>query len=90
MNNEQLSVDPTDQTVNGTTVTASLDHKPENSKIRRIEPSRGWVSLGLRELWELPRTDLLFHLARYQSPLQTNHPGRSVGDYPAAPHDVNL
>ena len=51
MNNEQLSVDPTDQTVNGTTVTASLDHQPENSKIRRIEPSRGWVSLGLRELW---------------------------------------
>jgi lipopolysaccharide transport system permease protein len=51
MNNEQLSVDPTDQTVNGTTVTASLDHKPENAQIRRIEPSRGWVSLGLRELW---------------------------------------
>lgn len=51
MNNEQLSVDPTDQTFNGTTVTASLDHKPENSEIRRIEPSRGWVSLGLRELW---------------------------------------
>src|SRR5215469_8131632 len=51
MNNKQLSVDPTDQTLNGTMVTASLHHKPANFEIRRIEPSRGWVSLGLRELW---------------------------------------
>ena len=53
MNREELYVDPTEQTVSGVTTIALPDpHELEKVAVHRIEASSGWVSLGLRELWD--------------------------------------
>lgn len=51
MNNGQLSADPTDQALDNATICSSSDHLAINPEVRRIEPSKGWVSLGLSQLW---------------------------------------
>src|ERR1700722_3098110 len=53
MNDQELCVDPTDQTLREPTVVQPPSSAQlENLETRRIEPSRGWVSLGLGELWD--------------------------------------
>ena len=51
MNNGQLSADPTEQALDEQIVALSSDHLASNPEVRRIEPSKGWVSLGLSQLW---------------------------------------
>lgn len=46
MNNGQLSADPTDQAFDNAVISP-----PVSPEVRRIEPSKGWVSLGLSQLW---------------------------------------
>src|SRR5712692_5778336 len=38
----------------------------------------------------IPRTDLFLHLARHQSPLQTDYLGGGLGSHSAVLHDANL
>jgi lipopolysaccharide transport system permease protein len=53
MNHKELCVDPADQAIRGATVIPPPGtSEPDNLTTRRLEPSRGWVSLGLPELWE--------------------------------------
>jgi lipopolysaccharide transport system permease protein len=51
MNREQLSADPVAPVFDQATVTSTVDQELANYPVRRIEPSQGWASLGLRELW---------------------------------------
>lgn len=52
MSQGEVSVDPAEQTLDNVTALPQVDlRQSENLAVLRIEPTRGWVSLGLRELW---------------------------------------
>ena len=51
MNNGEVCVDPADQSPDKTVANPPAPLASENLPVLQIEPSRGWVSLGLAELW---------------------------------------
>lgn len=52
MNPEELRIDSTPESFDSTALASAVDEVPGiNDLPRRIEPTRGWSSLGLRELW---------------------------------------
>ena len=63
---------------------------PSHPAVIRIEPSRGWVSLRLHEVWEYRELLYFLSLARRQSALQADPPGCRLGHHSTLFYDGGL